>query len=106
MLAVAGQIGRDADGRLVSGEFSNQFAAALDNVLRVVNAAGGSAPEIVAMTVFVVDRLQYRAARTALSPLWRQRMGKHYPAMTVVEVSGLLDDGALVEIQALAVLAS
>ena len=106
LLAVAGQIGTAADGRLVSGEFSDQFATALDNVVRVVHTAGGTAADIIAMTVFVVDRRQYRAARAALAPLWRQRMARHYPAMTVVEVSALLDDGALVEIQALAVLPS
>lgn len=106
LLAVAGQVGRAADGGLVASDFPDQFAAALDNVLRVVHTAGGRAADIIAMTVFVVDGRQYQSARTALAPLWRQRMGDHYPAMTVVEVKGLLDEGALVEIQALAVLAS
>ncbi len=102
---MAGQIGSAPDGRIVSRGFAEQFAAALDNVLSVVQTAGGSAQDIIAMTVFVVDRHQYRAARAALTPAWRQRMGGHYPAMAVVEVTGLLDDDALVEIQALATLA-
>lgn len=106
LLAIAGQIGCDVGGRLVGGEFADQFAAALDNVIRVVHTAGGSAQDIIAMTVFVRDRHQYRGARAALAVFWRQHMGAHYPAMTLVEVAALLDDQALVEIQALAVLAA
>lgn len=106
LLAVAGQIGTGADGRSVAREFPDQFAAALDNVVRVVRTAGGSATDIIAMTVFVVDRRLYQDARPALASLWRERLGAHYPAMTLVEVKGLLDDDALVEIQALAVLPS
>ena len=104
LLAVAGQIGVGGDGRLVSSKFSDQFAAAVANVLAVVTAAGGIAQDIVSMTVHVVDRQEYLASRTAIGVDWRRQMGRHYPAMTLVEVKGLVDAKALVEIGALAVL--
>ncbi|HEX3698957.1 MAG TPA: RidA family protein [Polyangia bacterium] len=106
LLAVAGQIGADQHGRLVSDEFPDQFAAALANVLAVVTAAGGTAHDIVSMTVFVVDKQHYLDSRPALAQRWQKHLGRHYPAMTLVEVKGLVDAGAQVEIQALAVLAS
>lgn len=107
-LYVAGQIGAlpDKDGalRVVAPEFARQFEAALDNVLEVVRAAGGRPEDLVEMTVFVKDLEAYRAARSALGPAWRKRLGSHYPAMTLVEVSGLLEPGAVVEIRAVAAL--
>jgi enamine deaminase RidA (YjgF/YER057c/UK114 family) len=104
LLAIAGQLGADDDGRLASREFPDQFAAAVDNVLAVVNAAGGTPQDIIAMTVFVVDMAQYQASRAAIGVAWQRRLGKYFPAMSVVSVNGLVDEGALVEIQALAVL--
>ena len=106
VLAVAGQLGVDRAGRLVGSDFSSQFEAALDNVLAVVQAAGGLSRDIISMTVFVVDRAQYQAHLAELGQGWRLRLGQHYPAMTVVEVRALLQDGALLEIAALAVLPS
>lgn len=102
VLHVAGQIGWDAAGRIVDGGLVAQFAQALDNVLAVVGAAGGVARDVASMTVFVTDLEAYRAGRRALGPIWRERLGEHFPAMALVGVAGLLEPGAMVEIQAVA----
>jgi enamine deaminase RidA (YjgF/YER057c/UK114 family) len=103
ILAVAGQVGTGPDGALAPGLVA-QFDRALGNVAEVVGAAGGRIDDVVSMTVYVLDRSAYDAARGALGEAWRQRAGRHYPAMTLVEVKGLATAGALVELQALAVL--
>ena len=99
---VAGQIGWDEHGKLVSPEFVPQFARALDNVLAVVRAAGGAPEDIAAMTAYVTDIAAYRAAGKELGAAWRARLGKHFPAMALVAVSALVEPGAVVEIQATA----
>ena len=106
LLAVAGQLGVDRAGGLVGADFPRQFEAALDNVLTVVQAAGGGPRDIISMTVFVVDRSRYQGHLAELGQAWRARLGRHYPAMTLVEVRALAQDGALLEIAALAVLPS
>jgi enamine deaminase RidA (YjgF/YER057c/UK114 family) len=103
VLAVAGQVGTAPDGALAPGLVA-QFDQALGNVGTVVGAAGGRIDDVVSMTVYVVDRSAYDAARDALGEVWRRRAGRHYPAMALVEVKGLATEGALVELQALAVL--
>ena len=100
LLFVAGQIGWDAELRLVGDDFAAQFAQALGNVLAVVLAAGGEAADVARLTVYVVDKAEYAAARRELGRRWRELMGRHYPAMTLVEVRGLLAPGAKVEIEA------
>jgi enamine deaminase RidA (YjgF/YER057c/UK114 family) len=102
VLAVAGQIGAGPDGRLEAGLVA-QFDRALANVAEVVSAAGGRIEDVVSMTIYVIDRAAYEAARPALGEVWRRRAGRHYPAIALVEVLGLLE-GARVELQALAVL--
>ena len=97
VLHVAGQIGAGAD--LVA-----QFGAALDCVLAVVKKAGGVPEDVAEMTVYVTDIDAYRAATRALGPVWRERLGRHYPAMALVAVTALVDPTALVEIQAVAYL--
>lgn len=104
LLFVAGQIGWGPDQRLVSADFATQFVRALDNVLAVVHEAGGSPQDIARMTVYVTDRPAYVAARKAIGAAWRERFGRHYPAMALVEVKALLEDGALCEIEATALL--
>jgi enamine deaminase RidA (YjgF/YER057c/UK114 family) len=104
VLAVAGQVGAAPDGALVAGGLVAQFDRALQNVTEVVGAAGGRIEDVVSMTVYVVDGAAYQGARAALGEVWRRRAGHHYPAMTLVEVRGLATEGALVELQALAVL--
>lgn len=104
ILFVAGQVAFDASQRIVSPELTAQFAKALDNVLSVVREAGGSPTDIARMTVYVTDKTAYLASRREIGGAWRERLGKHFPAMTLVEVKSLLEDGALVEIEATAVL--
>jgi enamine deaminase RidA (YjgF/YER057c/UK114 family) len=104
VLFVAGQIGWDENQRIVSEDFAAQFDRALRNVLAVVVEAGGAPGSIGRMTVYVTDKREYAARRAEVGAAWRELMGRHYPAMTLVEVSGLLEDGAKVEIEATAVL--
>lgn len=104
LLFVAGQTGRGPSGRIESDDFADQFGRALDCVLAVVREAGGTPDHVGRMTVYVTDLQAYLAARGALREIWRARMGPHYPAMALVEVRGLVDEGALVEIEATAVL--
>ena len=101
-LHIAGQIGWDEHGRFVDGGLGPQFGKALDNVLAVVSAAGGRAEDIASMTVFVTDIDDYRKSQAILAPVWRERMGKHYPAMALVAVTALVEPVAVVEIQAVA----
>ncbi|MDX1396273.1 MAG: RidA family protein [Gemmatimonadota bacterium] len=105
VLFVAGQTARDTSGRIVSDDFVTQFATALDHVLAVVEAAGGRAIDIGRMTIFVTDLAEYRASLSDLGAAYRERMGRHFPAMALLEVSGLVDEGARVEIEATAVVA-
>jgi enamine deaminase RidA (YjgF/YER057c/UK114 family) len=104
ILAVAGQIGWDENGTIVSPDFAVQAQQALRNVLAVVTAAGGAANDVVRMTWYVTDLAAYRAARTRIAPMYAELMAGHYPAMTLVQVGALLEPGALVEIEATAVL--
>jgi len=108
VLHVGGQIGWVADdaGRFVfrAHDLVGQFAQTLDNVLAVVRAAGGAATDIASMTVFVTDIAAYRAAQKPLGAAWRERLGKHFPAMALVGVTALVEPEALVEIQAVAYL--
>lgn len=103
-LAVAGQVAWDATGRIVSDEFPAQFDRALANVIEVVRAAGGRPEDLVALRIFVTDKREYLASLQSLGEAYRCRMGRHYPAMTLVEVKGLIEPGAKVEIEGLAVL--
>lgn len=102
---VAGQVGWEADGTFATDELVPQFSRALDHVLAVVRAGGGEAHHIASMTVYVTDMAAYRAAASGggLSAAWRERMGRHYPAMALVAVSELVEPRAKVEIQAVAV---
>ena len=104
LVFVAGQIAWDAEQRLVGrGDMGAQFAQALKNVAACVRAAGGAPEHVVRMTIFVTDKKQYLAATRAIGESWRAEFGRHYPAMSLVQVADLLEDGALVEIEATAV---
>ena len=102
VLYVGGQIGWDEQRAFPPGGLVPQFGRALDNVLAVVWAAGGAPEDIASMTVFVTSIEEYRAAQRALGPVWRERMGRHYPAMALVAVTALVEPEAVVEIQAIA----
>jgi enamine deaminase RidA (YjgF/YER057c/UK114 family) len=104
MLHIAGQVAFDKQARIVSPDFATQFLAALDNVIEVVRAAGGGTEHIVKLLCFVTDLDKYRDAQRAIGEGWRARMGAYWPAMSLVKVAGLLEAGALVEIEGTAVL--
>jgi enamine deaminase RidA (YjgF/YER057c/UK114 family) len=104
ILVTAGQIGWDpVAGRIGTQDFAEQAAAALDNVLAVLNAGGALPADVVRLTWFVTDMEEYRAARAGLGRAFRERFQGHYPAMSVVQVAALLEAGAMVEIEAMAV---
>ena len=104
VLFVAGQPGWDASEKGPAPGFVQQFARALDRVLAVVREAGGGPADVARMTVYVTDLNSYKVALEALGRVWRERFDRHYPAMAMVEVSGLVDEGAVVEIEANAVI--
>lgn len=103
-LYVAGQVGWNEKEQFESADFAEQFGKALDNVLAVVKAAGGQATDVVRMTIFVTDLDAYRKSTKSLGRVWKERFGKHFPAMSLVGVAGLVEVGALVEIEATACL--
>jgi len=100
---VAGQIGWDERARLVSGDFAEQARQALRNVVAVLREAGAGPQHIARMTWYVTDRREYLAAAKAIGQAYREIVGAHYPAMTAIEVTALIEDGAKVEIEATAV---
>jgi enamine deaminase RidA (YjgF/YER057c/UK114 family) len=104
LLFVAGQIGWNHEQVLVSDDFAEQFAQALENVLAVVKAAGGEATNIARLLIFVTDKKEYLSELQSVGVAYRQLMGKHFPAMSLVEVSSLLEERAKVEIEAIAVI--
>ena len=104
LLFVAGQIAWDERQRIVSDDFAEQFGRALANVLAVVAAAGGAPEHVARLTVYVTDKREYQSRTREIGERWREQMGRHYPAMALVEVKGLLEDGAKVEIEAVAVI--
>src|SRR5205085_10324065 len=104
LLFVAGQIAWDAAQRIVSDDFAEQFAQALGNVLAVVRAAGGAATSIAQLRVYVTDKRADTASLQLVGAAYRELMGRHYPAMALVEVAALVEDLAQVEIEAVACL--
>jgi len=104
LLFVAGQIGWNEKQTLVSNDFAEQFDQALANVLTVVTAAGGSAENIARLAIYVINKNEYNGRLREVGERYRARMGKHFPAMVLIEVKNLLDNGAKVEIEAIAVL--
>lgn len=106
LVFIAGQVGWDAAQIFPSAELVPQFAQALENVLAVLAEAGGRAEHICRMTVFCTDKPAYLAARAELGRVWRRRMGRHFPAMSMIFVADLLDSPGKVEIEATAVVPS
>lgn len=101
-LLIGGQIGWNVQRELAAGGLVPQFAQTLDNVLAVVAAAGGRATDIASLTVFVTDIVAYREGQAAIGAEWRERLGKHFPAMALVAVTALVEPDAVVEIQGIA----
>ncbi len=104
LLFIAGQVGWDGEERMVSDAFVPQFARALENVRAVLDAAGAKPEHLVRVTVYVTDKDLYERDAAEVGREWRRVLGRVYPAMTLVEVSRLLEKGALVEVEATAVI--
>ncbi len=100
LLLVSAQTGRNREGRMVSGDVVEQYAQALENVLDVVWAAGGKPESVTHLRVYLTDLPQYRRLSKAIAEAWKRRLKGHRPALTVVEVTGLLDEEALVAVEA------
>jgi enamine deaminase RidA (YjgF/YER057c/UK114 family) len=104
LLFVAGQIAWDDKQTIVSENFVRQFDRALANVIGVVEEAGGKPEQIARLVIYVTNRIEYLEHQRRIGESYRARMGKHFPAMVLVEVKSLLDEHAKVEIEAVAVL--
>ena len=104
LLFIGGQIGWDKDQHIVSDDFVEQFDRALANVISVLTEAGGSPTNIGRLVIYVTNKVEYRGRTKEVGERYRKHMGKHFPAMVLVEVKSLLDDRAKVEIEAIAVL--
>lgn len=104
LLFVAGQIGWNRQQVLVSDNFAEQFAQALENVITVVSEAGGKPNNIARLLIFVTDKSEYSESLKQVGAAYRRLMGNHFPAMALVEISSLLEDLAKVEIEAIAVI--
>ena len=102
IITTGGMIGWDAEGRFADGLVA-QIGQTLRNVLAVLAEAGAGSADVARMTWYVTDIPAYRAAGPALGEVWREMMGRHYPAMAVVGVAMLVEPEALVEIEALAI---
>jgi enamine deaminase RidA (YjgF/YER057c/UK114 family) len=103
MIFTAGIIGSDAAGNIPSRHFEAQFAQALRNIRDILAVDGAGMEHIVRLTIYVTDKVQYISRRDDITPIWKDLMGSHYPAVALVEVKGLVNSAALVEIEATAV---
>jgi len=101
---VAGQVGWDAAQKFHSADLAPQFEQALKNVLAVLAEAGGRAEHICRITAYCCDKPAYLAARPQLGRIWRSLMGRHFPAMSMIFVSDLLDSPGKIELEATAVI--
>jgi enamine deaminase RidA (YjgF/YER057c/UK114 family) len=104
LLFVAGQAGWEEAAAGDPPDFAAQFVRALDKVLAVIAEAGGRPEDLARLTIYVTDLAAYRAARRAVGEAWRARLGRFYPAVALVEVKGLMDRGAMVEMEGTAVI--
>ena len=103
-LFVGGQIGWTADQKFEAHDFIGQMKQALLNIRTVVEAAGGAPEDIMRLTWYVTDKAEYVAAQGDVGRAYREVMGRHFPAMAMVVVAGLIEDEARVEIEATAVI--
>ncbi len=100
---IAGQVAWDAQQKFHSVEIAPQFEQALENVLAVLAEAGGKPEHICRMTAYCTDKDAYLAARPQIGKSWKRLMGRHFPAMSMIFVSDLLDDPGKIELEATAV---
>ena len=99
-LYIGGQIGWDGDKKFSSNDFVGQMEQALKNIADIVEAAGGNVTDIVRLTWYVTDKREYLARQREVGEAYRRVFGRHFPAMAMLIISGLVEDDALVEIEA------
>jgi enamine deaminase RidA (YjgF/YER057c/UK114 family) len=104
LLFISGQIAWNEKHEIVSSDFVEQFDKALENVMSVVREAAGKASDVARLIIYVTNKNEYRERTREVGERYRKHMGKHFPAMVLVQVAGLLDDAAKVEIEGIAVL--
>ena len=104
LLFIAGQIAWNEKHEIVSDDFVEQFDKALGNVMTVVSEAGGKASDVARLVIYVTNKSEYLERTGAVGERYRKHMGKHFPAMVLVQVAGLVDNAAKVEIEGIAVL--
>jgi enamine deaminase RidA (YjgF/YER057c/UK114 family) len=104
LLFIAGQVAWNQQQQIVAGNLVGQFDRALANVISVVTEAGGKPEQIARLVIYVTDKGEYRVHMKEIGECYRARMGKHFPAMVLVEVKGLIEDGAKIEIEGVAIL--
>jgi len=101
---IAGQIGWTGEGKWEAKDFAGQFRQTLKNTLAVLAEAGGKPEHIVRMTWYILDKKEYLGAIREVGAAYRELIGRHYPAMAVVQVSALIEDEARLEIETTAVI--
>jgi enamine deaminase RidA (YjgF/YER057c/UK114 family) len=104
LLFIAGQVAWNQQQQIVSADLVEQFDRALANVIAVVTEAGGKPEQIARLIIYVTDKNDYKKRMKEIGERYRARMGKHFPAMVLVEVKGLLEDDAKIEIEGTAIL--
>jgi enamine deaminase RidA (YjgF/YER057c/UK114 family) len=104
LLFIAGQVAWDQEHQIISTNFVEQFDRALANLVTVVTEAGGSANDIARLVLYVTNKFEYLERTREVGERYRKHMGKHFPAMVLVEVKALLDEAAKIEIEGIAVL--
>ncbi|TCJ14837.1 RidA family protein [Rubrobacter taiwanensis] len=106
LVFVAGQVGWDADGKFRARDFVGQVRRCLENTLAVLAEAGAGPEHVARMTWYITDREEYLANLEGMGEVYRELMGRHYPAMAMVEVSSLIEEEAKVEVETTAVIPS
>jgi len=104
LVFIAGQVGWTGEGKWQAHDFAGQFRQALQNIISVLKEANGEPQHIVRLTWYVLDKKEYLGSLRQVGLAYRQLMGRHYPAMAVVQVGGLVEDEARLEIEATAVI--
>ena len=104
LLFIAGQVAWSQQQQIVSDDLVKQFDRALVNLIAVVSEARGTPEQIARLIIYVTDKDEYKRRMKEIGGRYRARMGKHFPAMVLVEVKSLLEDGAKIEIEGVAIL--
>jgi enamine deaminase RidA (YjgF/YER057c/UK114 family) len=104
VIFLGGQTAQGPDGSIRGATISEQFEVALGNLVVALDAAGGASHHLVSLQIFVTDLAAYRAARAELAPIYQRHLGRRYVASALLEVTGLFDPAAMVELVGIAVI--